>query len=185
MDNPWSLLFVPNKVTLSVGDSDEGFILIHALGREKLLVLSCALPPNPLKVPFLSPLGDDRVFVSVFETPDAKCVSNRSLIGARHNTTGRRVNTAHLGRVGAPNELATFRVTTLSLISSKCVERTKSRRVLSKICLINFSSRCWLRSPRENLFPENWKVEKTLVQNWTHRQPSRQSLAGIFGNFEV
>ena len=31
---------------------------------------------------------------------------------------GRRVSTVYQGRVGAPKELATFRVTTLSLISS-------------------------------------------------------------------
>ena len=32
------------------------------------------------------PLGDDRVFVPVFHTPTTKCVSNRSLIGARHKS---------------------------------------------------------------------------------------------------
>ena len=35
---------------MSVGDSAEEFILIHALGRERLLVLSCGLPSNPFKV---------------------------------------------------------------------------------------------------------------------------------------
>ena len=39
---------------MSVGDSPEEFILIHALGRERLLVLSCGIPSNPLKVPFSS-----------------------------------------------------------------------------------------------------------------------------------
>ena len=29
---------------MSVGDSAEEFISIHALGRERLLVLSCGLP---------------------------------------------------------------------------------------------------------------------------------------------
>ena len=39
---------------MSVGDSAEEFISIHALGRERLLVLSCDLPPNPLKILFFA-----------------------------------------------------------------------------------------------------------------------------------
>ena len=35
---------------MSVGDGAEEFISIHALGRERLLVLSCGLPSNPFKV---------------------------------------------------------------------------------------------------------------------------------------
>ena len=34
---------------MSVGDSAEEFISIHALGRERLLVLSCGLPSHSLK----------------------------------------------------------------------------------------------------------------------------------------
>ena len=41
---------------MSVGDSAEEFISIHALGRERLLVLSCGLPSHPLKILFL-PVG--------------------------------------------------------------------------------------------------------------------------------
>ena len=37
-----------------VGDSAEEFISIHALGRERLLVLSCGLPSHPLKVLFFA-----------------------------------------------------------------------------------------------------------------------------------
>ena len=37
---------------MSVGDSAEEFISIHALGRERLLVLSCGLPSHPLKMLF-------------------------------------------------------------------------------------------------------------------------------------
>ena len=37
---------------MSVGNSAEEFISIHALGRERLLVLSCGLPSHPLKIPF-------------------------------------------------------------------------------------------------------------------------------------
>ena len=34
---------------MSVGDSAEEFILIHVLGREKMLALSCGLPSHPLE----------------------------------------------------------------------------------------------------------------------------------------
>ena len=37
---------------MSVGDSAEEVISIHALGRERLLVLSCGLPSHPLKILF-------------------------------------------------------------------------------------------------------------------------------------
>ena len=44
---------------MSVGDSAEEFISIHALGRERLLVLSCGLLSHPLEILFFA-LGDDR-----------------------------------------------------------------------------------------------------------------------------
>ena len=37
---------------MSVGDSAEELIVIHALALERLLVLSCCFPPNPLKTVF-------------------------------------------------------------------------------------------------------------------------------------
>ena len=39
---------------MSVGDSAEEFISIHAQGRDILLVLSCGLPSHPLKTPFFA-----------------------------------------------------------------------------------------------------------------------------------
>ena len=39
---------------MSVGDSAEEFISIHALGREKLLVLSCGRPSHPLEILFFA-----------------------------------------------------------------------------------------------------------------------------------
>ena len=39
---------------MSVGDSPEEFISIHALGRERLLVLSCGLLSHPLKILFFA-----------------------------------------------------------------------------------------------------------------------------------
>ena len=72
---------------MSVGDSAGEFISIHALGRERLLVLSCGLPSHPLKILFFARWETiERVFVSVFYTPTAKCVFDRSLIGARHKS---------------------------------------------------------------------------------------------------
>ena len=53
---------------MSVGDSAEEFISIHALGRERLLALSSGLPLNPLKIMLFALWGDDSVFVSVFNT---------------------------------------------------------------------------------------------------------------------
>ena len=44
---------------MRVGDSALGFFLIHALRRDKRLVLSCGLPSHPLVYLFLLPLGDD------------------------------------------------------------------------------------------------------------------------------
>ena len=39
---------------MNVGDSAEEFISIHALGREVLLVLFCALPSHPLNILFFA-----------------------------------------------------------------------------------------------------------------------------------
>ena len=71
----------------SVGDSAEEFISIHALGRERLLVLSCGLPSHALKILFFARWETIDVFISVFYTPAAKCVFCRSLIGARHKSS--------------------------------------------------------------------------------------------------
>ena len=52
---------------MSVGDSAEEFISIHALGRERLLVLSCGLPSHPLKILFFA-RWDTKDFLSQFST---------------------------------------------------------------------------------------------------------------------
>ena len=108
---------------MGVGDSAEEFILIHALGRERLLVLSCGLPSNTVKVK----LGDDReFFVLVFYTPAAKYVFNRSLIGARHKLPA--VEGALYTKEGSKPLTSSPRsdFTTLSLISSNDVWRTRN-----------------------------------------------------------
>ena len=74
------------KGHMSVGDSAEEFISIYPLGRERLLVLFCGLPSHPLKILLFARWETIESFVSVFYTPAAKCVFNRSLIGARHKS---------------------------------------------------------------------------------------------------
>ena len=94
---------------MSVGDSAEEFMLIHALGRESLLVLSCGLPLNPLKILFFA-RWEAIEFWSQFPThqPPNVFLTEASDRHPRH-ITDRRASTVHQGRVGAPNELATFR----------------------------------------------------------------------------
>ena len=53
---------------MRVGDSAEEFISIHALGRGRLLVLSCGLPSHSLKQTLFRPLGDDGEFFSQYFT---------------------------------------------------------------------------------------------------------------------
>ena len=52
---------------MSVGDSAEEFISIHALGRERLLVLSCGLPSHSLKILFFA-RWETIKFLSLFST---------------------------------------------------------------------------------------------------------------------
>ena len=53
----------------SVGDSAEEFMSIHALGRERLLVLSCGLPLYPVKILFFA-RWETIEFLSQFSTPN-------------------------------------------------------------------------------------------------------------------
>ena len=71
---------------MSVGDSTEESISIHALRRERSPVLSCGLPSHPLKILLFARWETIESIVSVFYTPAAKCVFNRSLIGARNKS---------------------------------------------------------------------------------------------------
>ena len=52
---------------MSVGDSAEEFISIHALGRERMLVLSCGLRSHSLKILFFARL-ETIEFLSQFST---------------------------------------------------------------------------------------------------------------------
>ena len=82
-DNPWSLLLVPDE-DMSVGDSAEEFISIHALGRERLLVVSGGLPSIPLKIRFFFPLGEFLSQFSAHQPPNVYLT--RSLVGACHKS---------------------------------------------------------------------------------------------------
>ena len=71
---------------MSVDDSAEELISVHAPGRERFLVLSLSLTSHPLKILFFARWETIESFVSAFYTTAAKCVFNRSLIGARHKS---------------------------------------------------------------------------------------------------
>ena len=53
---------------MSVGDSAEELISIHALGRERLFVLFCGLSSNPLKILFFGRWETIDSFLSQFST---------------------------------------------------------------------------------------------------------------------
>ena len=94
---------------MRVGDSAEEFILIHALERERLLVLSYGLPPNPLKVLFFARWETVESFrLSFLHTSRQMCFQQKP-DGHPPQITGPGLSTVHQGRIGAPNELATFR----------------------------------------------------------------------------
>ena len=111
---------------MSVGDSAEELISIHALGRVTLLVLSCGLPSHPLKILFFARWESIESFCLSFlhfarwESIESFCLSflhnsRQTCLQQKHDRrspqiTGRRVSAVHQEGVGAPNELATFRV---------------------------------------------------------------------------
>ena len=94
---------------MSVGDSAEEFILIHAPGRERMLVFSCGISSVPLKILFFARWETIESFcLNFLHSSRLTCFQKR---GRRPpQNTGRRVNSAYQGSVGAPNKLATFRV---------------------------------------------------------------------------
>ena len=94
----------------SVGDSAEEFISIYALGRERLLVLSCGLPSYPLKVLFFARWETIESFCFSFLHASHQMRFQQKLDRRPPQITGRGVSAVHQGGVGAPNELATFRI---------------------------------------------------------------------------
>ena len=95
---------------MSVGDSAEEFVSIRALGRERLLVLSCGLPSHRLKILFVASWETIESFrLSYVHTSRQMCFKQKP-DGRPPQITGHRVSAVHQGEVGAPNELATSRV---------------------------------------------------------------------------
>ena len=94
---------------MSVGDSTKEFILIHALGRGRLLELSRG-DINPLKTIFFARWeAIESSGESFVHTSRQMCFQQKPNRRPPH-ITGRRVRTVHQGRVGVRNELGTFRV---------------------------------------------------------------------------
>ena len=83
---------------MSVGDSAEEFILIHALGREGLLVLSCGLPSNTLTIPFFAPWETAELYISFLHTSRHMCFQQKP-DRRPPQITGRKVSTVHQGRM--------------------------------------------------------------------------------------
>ena len=71
---------------MSVDDSAEEFISIHALGRERLLVFSCGLSSHPLKILFFVRWEMMESFGLSFLRANRQMCFVRSLIGARHKS---------------------------------------------------------------------------------------------------
>ena len=61
---------------MSVGDSAEEFISIHALGRERLFVLSCGLPSHPLKSLFFARRETIEFCLSLLHTSRQICFNS-------------------------------------------------------------------------------------------------------------
>ena len=71
---------------MSVGGSAEEFISIHALGRERVLVLSCGLPSNPLKILFFARWETIESFRLSFLHTSRQMYFYQKLIGAHHES---------------------------------------------------------------------------------------------------
>ena len=83
--------------------------MIHAFRRERLLVLSCGLPSNLLKILLLARWETIDSLLSQFSIHQPPNMFQQKPDGRLPHSTDRRVSTAHQERVGAPNELAMFR----------------------------------------------------------------------------
>ena len=98
------------SVHVSVRDSAEEFISIHALGRERLLVLPFGLPSHSLKIMFVARWETIESFsLSFLRTSRQMCFYQKP-DRRPPQITGRRVSAVNQGGGGDANELATFRV---------------------------------------------------------------------------
>ena len=88
---------------MSVGNSAEEFISIHALGRERLLVLSCALPSHPLKILFFARWQTIESFCLNFLYTSRQMCFEQKPDRRPPQITGRIVSALHQGGIGVPN----------------------------------------------------------------------------------
>ena len=164
---------------MSVGNSAEEFPSIHALRRERLLVLSCGLPSHPLKMMFLA-CWEAIEFLSQFSThqPPNVCW----FVAGTDQAWSPAVEWALYTKGGSdpPTSSPRSEFTTLSSISPNevCGEHEIAQRLIQDL-LEDFSGRCWPRSPRELVFSRNSvKFQKIILPNWVHRRPFRQRVFG-------
>ena len=138
---------------MSVGDSAEEFISIHARGRERLLVLSCGLPSHALKILFFARWETIKSFCLSFLHTSRQMCFDQKPDGRPPQITGCRVTSVHQEEVGAPYKLATFRVhdAVVDLVE-RSVWRTRDCAASNQDLLENFSGRCRPRSAREIVF---------------------------------
>ena len=148
-------------------------------------MLSCGLPSHSLKT----------LLFARWETIEGFCLSflhqppnvfQQKPDRRPPQITGHRVSAVH--QAGSePLNSPRSEFTTLSLISSNevCGEHEITTRVIHDLHE-KFSSRCRPRSPREiDVVRNSGKFQEQILPNWAHRRPSRQTSAGIFGNFKL
>ena len=142
---------------MSVRDRCEEIILIHVLMSERLLVLCCGLPSNPLKVLLFARWETIESFSLTFMHNRQMCFSQEP-DHRPPQITGRIVSTVSQGGSEALPNSSRSEFTTLSLISPRkvCGHEIPPRPIQD--LLETFSSRCWPRSPREIIFPYTLKI---------------------------
>ena len=118
---------------MSVGDSAEEFMLIHVLERERLLVLSCGLPSNPLNILVFSMLEE---FCLCFPHTSRRMYFYQKPGQHPPNVTGRIVSTVHQGWVGAPvtsSPHSDFTTLSLTSLHAVCGAHEITQRVMQEI----------------------------------------------------
>ena len=120
---------------MSAGDSAEEFISIHALGRERLHVLSCGFPSHPLKILFFVRWETiASFFLSFLHTSLHMCFKQKP-DRCPPQITGRTVSAVH--QVGSEPLTSSpcSGFTTLSLISSNelCEKHEYTPRLIQDI----------------------------------------------------
>ena len=147
--------------------------------------LCCRVISRQIRSTTFLPLGDDRRDFSYqcsTRQPPNMCFT--VLIGARH-TSPRALYSKGESEPLTSSPRSDFTTRSLSSSNEVCGAHEITPRLIQDLLDI-FSSRCWPKSPPEILFSRKiGKFQKQIIQNWTHRHPSRQLFAGIFGNLTL